>query len=300
MTDLEWSDFKVILALSRGGSVAGASRILGVDSSTVSRRLAAAEEAFGAVLVLRGGREFRFTAEGNMALHTAEAMETSIQSTQSAIKSAKQAIEGKVKITTVGTFFHFLNPICAILHKQHPNLHVEIHDNDLMVNLAAGEADIGLRFAQPKEPDLIARKACDLGWCVYASKDYAAQYGLPKTREELREHRLILFTETRHHLPGFAWMEQFKTHEERYARVNSTSVALRSVLAGVGISALPCYEEDEHTNLLRVFPEPFYHQSAYIVYHESLRDSARIRVVVEGLLAYLQSNLAKLTGMKCN
>ena len=166
MAELEWSDFKVILALSRGESVAGASRILGVDSSTVSRRLAAAEEAFGAVLVLRGGREFRFTAEGTMALHTAEAMEASIQSTQTAIKSAKQAIEGKVKITTVGSFYHFLLPICAVLHKQHPNLHIEIHDTDQMVNLAAGEADIGLHFAFPKEPDLIARKAFDLGWCV--------------------------------------------------------------------------------------------------------------------------------------
>ncbi len=296
LADLEWSDLRVILALSRGGSVAGASRILGVDSSTVSRRLAAAEDAFGAVLVLRGGREFRFTAEGTMALRTAEAMEVSIQSTATAIKSAKQAIEGKVKITTVGTFFHFLNPICAILHQQHPNLHVEISDTDQMVNLAAGEADIGLRFALPKEPDLIARKAFDLGWCVYASRDYATQYGLPKTPEELREHRLILFTESRHHLPGFAWMEQFKTDEEKYARVNSTSVALRSVLSGVGISAMPCYEEDEYTNLVRVFPEPFYYQPAYVVYHESLRDSARIRVVVDGLLVYLQSKLKKLTG----
>ncbi len=300
MAELEWSDFKVILALSRGESVAGASRILGVDSSTVSRRLAAAEEAFGAVLVLRGGREFRFTAEGNMALHTAEAIEASIQSTQTAIKSAKQAIEGKVKITTVGSFYHFLLPICAVLHKQHANLHIEIHDTDQMVNLAAGEADIGLHFAFPKEPDLIARKAFDLGWCVYASKDYAAKYGLPKTPEELREHRLILFTETRHRLPGFAWMEQFKTHEERFTRVNSTSVALRSVLSGVGISALPCFEEDEHTNLVRVFTQPFYHQPAVIVFHESFRDSARIRVVVEGLLAYLNSKLDKLTGNKCN
>jgi DNA-binding transcriptional LysR family regulator len=300
VAELEWSDFKVILALSRGGSVAGASRILGVDSSTVSRRLAAAEEALGAVLVLRGGREFRFTAEGNMALCTAEAIEASIQSTQTAIKSAKQTIEGKVKVTTVGSFFHFLSPICAILHKEHPNLHIEIHDTDKMINLAAGEADIGLRFAKPTEPDLIARKAFDLGWCVYASKNYAAQYGLPKTESELREHRVILFTETRHHLPGFVWMEQFKTQEEKSTRVNSTSVALRSVLSGVGISALPCYEEDEHTNLLRVFPEPFYHQPAYVVYHESLRDSARIRVVVDGLLAYLQSNIVKLTGKKDN
>lgn len=296
MADLDWGDLKIILALSRGGSVAAASRILGVDSSTVSRRLSAAEESLGAVLVLRGGREFRFTAEGQTALRVAEAMETSILSATASIKAAKQTIEGKVKITTVSTFFHFLNPLCAILHKEHPNLHVEIDDTDKMINLAAGEADIGLRFVMPTEPDLIARKAFDLGWCVYASQDYAAQYGLPKTESELRDHRLILFTESRHHLKGFAWMEQFKTDEERFARVNTTSVALRSVLSGIGIAAMPCYEEDQHTNIVRVFPEPFHFQPAYIVYHESMRDTARIRVVADAMMDYLHNQKKILQG----
>ena len=296
MADIDWSDFKVILALSRGGSVAAASRIMGVDSSTVSRRLGAAEESLGAVLVLRGGRDFRFTPEGQTALRVAETMKTSIFAATASIKAAKQSIEGKVKITTVGMFFHFLNPLCAILHKQHPNLHVEIDDTDKMVNLAAGEADIALRFVMPTEPDLIARKAFDLGWGVYASQDYAARYGLPETESELRDHRLILFTESRHHLKGFAWMEQFKTDEERFARVNTNSVALRSVLSGIGIAALPCYEEDQHTNIVRVFPEPFHFQPAYIVYHETTRDTARIRVVVDAMMEYLHNQRKILQG----
>ncbi len=296
MADLDWGDLKILLALSRGGSVAGASRLLGVDSSTVSRRLSAAEESLGAVLVLRGGREFRFTAEGQTALRVAETIETSILSATASIKAAKQTIEGKVRVTSVGSFFHVLNPLCGIVQQKHPNLHVEISDTDHIVNLAAGEADIGLRFTAPKGPDLISRKVFDLGWHVYASKDYAAQYGLPKTAEELRDHRLILYTETRHHLFAFAWMEQFKSSSDRYSRVNSTSVALRAVLSGTGIVALPAYEEAEHLSLTRVFPEPFHFQAAYIVYHESQRDSARIRVVVDELIAYLETKKSLLSG----
>ncbi len=296
MADLEWNNLKVILALSRGGSVAGAGRILGVDSSTVSRRLAAAEESLGAVLVLRGGRDFRFTPEGTTALRVAETMEAAVLSATSSIKAAKQTIEGKVRITTIGSFFHEISPICGILHGKYPDLHVEINDTDKIVNLAAGEADIGLRFAAPTEPDLIVCKAFDLGWCVFASKEYAAQYGLPKTPDELREHHLILHAESRHHLPGFAWMEQFKTTEDRYSRINITSVALRAVLSGVGIVALPAYEQSDHVNLVKVFPEPFHHQPTYIVYHESLRDSARIRVVVDELAAFLDSKKKLLEG----
>ena len=75
MTEPEWGDFKVLLALGRAGSVAGAARILGVDGSTVSRRLAAAEKAAGAVLIVRGGRAFAFTKEGQTLLDAAETMD---------------------------------------------------------------------------------------------------------------------------------------------------------------------------------------------------------------------------------
>jgi DNA-binding transcriptional LysR family regulator len=289
---------KIILALSRGGSVAAAGRLLGVDSSTVSRRLAAVEEALGAVLVLRGGREFRLTTEGAMALKTAEAMETAIFSTVTAIKSSKQAVEGKVKITSVGSFFHVLNPICEILEKRYPKLLVEIDDTDDILNLSSGEADIAVRFAPSKEPDLIARKAFELGWNAYASKQYATLYGLPKNYEELRDHRLILYIENRHHLPQFAWMEQFKSGHDRFVRVTNPSVALNSIFAGSGIGSLPAYMSGERLGLVRVFPKPFHSQPAYVVYHESLRDSARIRAVSDELMAYLACKHSLFSGQE--
>ena len=296
MADLEWSDFKVILALSRAGSVAGASRILGVDSSTVSRRLSAAEEALGAVLVLRGGREFSFTSEGTTALRAAEAMETAILSASASIKSAKQDISGKVRITTVGSFYHVLGPICGVLNKQYPDLHVEIYDADYIVNLANGDADIAIRMAAPTEPDLVSRKACDLGWFIYASKDYAAQYGLPKSPAELSQHRLVLYTEDRLHLPAFRWLEQFNAKTETSVRTSNPTVAIRSALAGAGIAALPAYDSAEQLSMIRVFTEPFYIQPAYLVYHESQRNSARIRVVIDGLMDYLASKRQLLLG----
>lgn len=297
MADLEWSDFKVILALSRGGSVAAAGRILGVDSSTVSRRLAAAEDAFGAVLVLRGGREFLFTPEGNMALRTAEAMETSILSTTAAIKSAKQAIEGKVIITTVGMYHYLLRPVCDRLHEKYPGLWFELDDSDHKVNLANGDADIGLRFAEPIEPDLIARKVFDLGWRVFASKEYAAQYGLPKTFEDLRQHRLVLYNEAFHHIKVFAWLEQYKSTEGRFERVKQPTVAIKSVMTGAGLCGIPAYEAAQYPNLVDVFPETYCLQPAYLVYHESQRDSARIRVVMDELVAFLAGKKQELAGL---
>ena len=111
MVEIDWGDFKVLLALSRGGSVAGAARLLGVDSSTISRRLAAMEQAVGACLVLRGGRDFAFTAEGKTALSAAEAMETMVVSAVTTIHSAKTAIEGVVRISSVPSLIRLLMPL---------------------------------------------------------------------------------------------------------------------------------------------------------------------------------------------
>ena len=297
MGDIDWSDFKVILALSRGGSIAGAGRILGIDSSTVSRRLSAAEEALGGCVVLRGGKEFRFTSEGTLALQAAEAMEASVNAAAYSIKSSKQVIEGEVKITCVEAYFHVLNPVCERLNAKYPKLRVELAASDTMLNLASGVADIAWRGAIPKEPDLIMRRAIDFGWCLYASKEYAENHGLPKTVEELRDHRLILYTENRLHMEGFRWLEQFKTGKDGPARVPSTSLALRMALSGAGIAALHTHVDSEHLNLIKVFPEPFSFQPSYLVYHESQRSSVRIRTVVDGVLDYLTSIKHVLMGV---
>ncbi|MDE2385936.1 MAG: LysR family transcriptional regulator [Alphaproteobacteria bacterium] len=297
MSDIEWGDFKVILALSRGGSIAGASRILGVDSSTVSRRLAAAEDALGGCLVLRGGKEFRFTPEGTAALQAAEAMEASVANAAAAIKSSKQVIEGEVKITCVEAYFHVMNPVCERLHAKYPKLRVELIASDSILNLASGQADIAWRGALPKEPDLIARRAVDFGWLLFASKDYAKIYGLPKSYDELRDHRLILYTENRLHMEGFRWLEQYKSGKDGPARVPSTNLAMRMALSGAGIAALHAYVDSEHLNLIKIFPEPFCFQPSYLVYHESQRDSARIRAVLDGVLEYLTSIKHVLMGV---
>ena len=115
MSEAEWSDFKFVLALGRGGSIAGAARLLGVDNSTVSRRLAAVETALGASLIIRGGGEFAFTAEGKLAIAAAEAMEVSAASAASSIRAAKTKLEGQVRISCIPTMLRILMPFQAMV-----------------------------------------------------------------------------------------------------------------------------------------------------------------------------------------
>jgi DNA-binding transcriptional LysR family regulator len=285
-----------MLALSRGGSIAGAARVLGVDSSTVSRRLAAMEQALGACLVLRGGREFTFTAEGKAAVVAAESMEAIVASAATSIRAARTEIDGVVRVSVVPSMLRTLLPLLPIVTERHPKLSIEVNAAARTVDLAKGEADIAIRMTQPTEIDLIARRAFEMGFGVFASKDYAARHGLPSTPDELRQHRLIQYIEPMLHLPWFAWIETYASKGAPAMRVDSTEMAIGLITAGSGIGALPHFSGDNSADLVRVFPQPIACAIGWIVYHETARNSARIRAVVELLAAFFETRKEELSG----
>ena len=155
MNEAEWSDFKVVLALGRGGSIAGAARLLAVDNSTVSRRLAAVEVALGACLIVRGGREFSFTPEGKAALAAAEAMEASVATAAANIRAARTEIEGVVRVSCGPSIVRALMPIPALVASRYPKLVVELDSAARIVDLAKGDADIAIRLVRPTEVDVV-------------------------------------------------------------------------------------------------------------------------------------------------
>src|SRR5262249_19445929 len=169
----EWSDLKILLALSRAGSVAGAARSLGVDQSTVSRRLAALEESVGARLVLRGGREFAFTAEGRTMASAAERAEAAVVEASRSVREGKLEISGKVRVSSLPGLMPPLVRAIAAARETYPALTIELSLDRRAVDLAKGEADMGLRMFRPTEGHLVARKLTDVGWAVYASREYA-------------------------------------------------------------------------------------------------------------------------------
>ncbi|NOU01544.1 MAG: LysR family transcriptional regulator [Gallionella sp.] len=288
--DPNWDDFKVLLALMRAGSLAGAARLLGIDHSTVSRRLAAMEEAMGATLILRGGREFSFTPEGLTLFSTAEKLETTIAGAALAIRSAKYEVAGVVRVSCPPGFLPELMRLLPVLRRKHPSLTVEFSGDYRAVDLAKGEADIALRMARPSESSLVMRHACEVGWGIYASSSYAAEHGLPTSVKELSLHRLVLYAETMHNVAALRWMEDYRNTATPVSRIDNLEIGFQLITSGVGIGVTPCFFAARQQELIRVFPEPIEFTTGWIVYHESMRKTARIRAVIGELVGYFESN----------
>lgn len=294
---VEWSDFKVLLALRRAGSVAGAARGLQVDNSTVSRRLAALEEAVGARLLLRGGREFTWTAEGRALLEAGEAMEAAATAALRTVRTAKVEVGGTVRVSVPPGFVPVLmRQFLPALREAHPSLRVELDGGFQRADLARGDADIAVRMARPDEPDLVARHAFDCGWFAYASASYLDARGRPENFEALSRHELVLYSEALHRVPPLRWMEAYRGEARDLLRVDNLEIASQTSAAGGGIAVLPCVIADPMPELRRVFAERVAVNSGWVVYHESARDTSRIGVVAEALQAFFRGHEAMFSG----
>lgn len=294
---LEWSDFKVLLALARAGSVAGAAREMQVDSSTISRRLAALEESVGAQLLIRGGREFSWTSEGRAMLDAAETTEAATAAALRAVRASKVDVQGSVRVSVAPAFVQILmREMIPALRLAHPALSVELVGAYKRADLAKGEADIAVRMMRPEEPDLVARRAFDCAWFVYAAASYLQLRGRPATFDELARHDLVLYAENLHSAPPTRWLEAYKGSAPAVSRNDSLETAREATQAGAGIAVLPAFAADSVPELQRVFPDRAAANTGWVVYHESVRDTARVRVVADALVEFFHAHEAVFLG----
>jgi DNA-binding transcriptional LysR family regulator len=286
----EWSDLKIILALSRAGSVAGAARALAVDQSTVSRRLTALEESVGARLIVRGGREFALTAEGRAMCTAAETVETAIGEASRTVRVAKLEVSGVVRVSCPPAFVPHLFAALAAVRDKYPALVGEISGAYRTVDLTKGEADLALRAFRPTEPDLVSRKVSEMAWGVFASRGYADARGLPKTPEELPQHALVVYAAPMHTVAGLRWMDDYRGDTTQLTRVDNLEIAAEVIGAGAGLGCLPCFIAAKRIDLVSAFAEPVWVNTLYCVFHESARDTARIRAASDAFASYFEAN----------
>ena len=296
--DSDWNDLKVLLALSRGGSVAGAARALRVDQSTVSRRLAALEESLGCSLLIRGGREFSWTAEGRTMIAAAEAAEAAVLAGTRQLRTSRLDSTGVVRVSTTPGIAAVLMPLLPQARCKPAGLEFDFSGTLERVDLAKGEADIAVRAGVPTEPDLIARKVMQTGWFLFASEAYLRDAGRPTTFDELPRHRLVLMASAMHHIAkGLRWLEDHRDNATAVTRVDNIQAAMQMAVLGRGIVVLPFILARAEPALVRVLPEPVAMSDAYLVYHESLRGVARIQAAIEVLSEVIAAHAHEWTGL---
>ena len=275
----DWNDLRYFLAVAREGSTHAAGAALGVNQSTVQRRLAALEEGIGRKLVERHPAGYRLTQFGRDMLASAEAVEASVAAFWRAVKSSDTELTGVVRVTCPETdMYRLLGSSIERFRAQHPGVRVEFVMTERRLDLSRGEADIALRGGPPLDNSLIGRKIGDVHWYVYASRAYVARYGKPARPEEIAQHAVIAFEgQIGDNLPA-RWFRSYVAEANIVARSKSMLSTLSAVKTGIGLALLPHHIGEPEEELVRVLELPAdLKQPMTLLVHPDLRNVPRVR-----------------------
>ncbi len=292
----DWNDLRYLLAIARTGSLAGAARDLGVEHTTVGRRLAALEATLGARLFLRGPGGLSATPAGLEILPIAEEIATRVETIERRVSGADARVDGTVRLTTSEAISGYFTKQFWALRYRHPELMIEILSGNRAYDLSRGEADLAVRVRETTEPDLITRKLGRAVWSLYAAPSYLERKGAPAAPEDLRGHDLISFDESLGAVPGALWLQEHGEGANIVMRGNSIVAVLNAAIFGMGLALLPCFMGDAEPALRRLTPRALGLRDVYLVVHPDLARVARVRAVMEFIVEVFERDAALWSG----
>ncbi len=275
---VEVGDLPLILALSRARTLAGAAEKLGVDLSTVFRRLNALESRLQVRLFDRSTRGYQLTAAGQRAASTAERVETELLALDRDISGRDQQLSGVVRVTASETFSYAVLPgLFATFHAAHPLIRIVLTIDNRVMDLSRREADVALRVRRPLDTDLFGRKLTGIAWAFYGPRDGAVSLRRDGRAFNFARHTVIGWDEPAR-MVAADWLGANVPPERIGLRANSLVHQLRAVAAGLGIALLPCYLGDGEPGVRRISGVLADLESElWIVTHQDLKNTARIR-----------------------
>ncbi|MEM9255841.1 MAG: LysR family transcriptional regulator [Pseudomonadota bacterium] len=282
----DWADIRLFLGIVDHGSLVGAADHLGLTQPTVGRRLAAMEERFGTPLFVRAGRRMQMTDAGHAILESARRMHREMHAIERSLDIQSSELCGEVTLSaTEGTGTEWLTPVLRDFRARYPEILVKVLIEARAVDILRREADLALRLGSPAQESLIARKLVTVGFGLYASQRYvdSAPAPLPETVADLADHYLVgvdmndptldtrLAFPSENPLPGrFAYLS------------NSPTGQVSAVREGMGIGLLSHRWAAMVGDLVPVLPGQTIEEiEMWLVTHEELRYSARIRVLFD-------------------
>jgi DNA-binding transcriptional LysR family regulator len=280
----DWNDFRLVLAVSRSGSLTAAAKALNVAHSTAFRRLADLESRLNVRLFERlPAGVYAPTQAGERMTAAAERIETEAAALGRDLLGADLRLSGRLRVTCSETLAYcILTPAIAEFRLAHPGITLDLVVDNRVLSLSRREADVALRVARPKEGDLHGRKLTDVGWTLYATPELLEATG-PIELAALDRLLFVGWEEAVSGVNSADWLARNVPEAAFVYRTNSVINQMVAARAGVGFALLPCYLGDAEPRLTRAWPTPLpdLFRELWIVTHSDLRRTARVRAFMD-------------------
>lgn len=289
---LNWNDLKYLLATVQAGSYNRAAEELGVNRTTMARRIAALERQLGAPLLESSHRGYRLTEQGQLALDSARQLEEEIHQLENRLSQSSEELRGSLRVASpLGLGPEFM-PELAAFSATHPAVRMElINTQDPVSSLNQRQADVGIAVCHDLPDYLTGRRVAVLQRAVYAAKHYLEDYpaSLP-----LGEHRWVGWGREMAHTEVAKWMQHHLPVEtEVSVRVNSWHALREAVHQGLGISHLWCFLAEQADNLRAISPvTEALDIGLWLCHHSEVQHNRRVNTFLQTLPPLLQQRVA--------
>ena len=291
---MNWDDLRIFNAVARAKSFSAAARALGINQSTVSRRMTHLEALLGTLLVERSSEGHVLTAAGEELSVFADNMENDIHELGRKIIGRDTRLSGRLRVTCIDMMVdRYLAPHLARFCDAHPDIELSVVAGFQPLDLMRGEADVAIRVSHDPPGPLVGRRLFDFGLAVYGREDVVSRLPANPTPEELP---WIGWEREEEHARMIA--NHFPDAEIRH-RVDKMLVANALVQEGLGVTTLPCYWADQNKALRRVFRKPVSGSALglWILAHPDARRAARLRAFTAFITEIFLADRDRFTGL---
>jgi DNA-binding transcriptional LysR family regulator len=290
---MEWNDLRFVLAVGRAGSLSGAARTLGVNHSTVFRRINLIEQQLGVRLFERFRDGYTATAAGEEIYQLAASMDEQINTLERRLSGRDIHPGGTLRITTTDTLVELLTPMFAGFRILYPDIELELVVSNQFFSLTRREADVAIRPTREPPEALVGRRLCDIATAIYAAGSYLET----STAVDLADHPWIGPDDSLPQLRFGDWRQKNFPNARVVYRANTLLAMSEAVKNGLGIALLPCFIGDSSDELCRLQPPVAeLASSLWLLTHPDLRRVARIKVFFDVMAEAIKQQKSLLEG----
>lgn len=287
---MDWDDLKIAHAVARHGSLSAAARALGSTQPTVSRRLNALERRLGVKLFERETGGLTPGPLLTTLLEPLDEMDELAGAVERRIAARDTGLKGTITLTSLAWFGDdVLAPLLARFCIRHPDVIIDLINDPRRFNLSRREADVAVRVGNFDQGDLVERKVADVSYGLYASETYVGRHGQPDFARKGADQHVVSLNPSPIKVVPIEWLKAMLPRAAIVLRTNGVQSHVAALEAGEAMAALPRVIGDRRPGLVRFatpIPEPS--QSVKIGVHADLRDTPRIRSVIDFLVQELK------------
>lgn len=256
MNSMNWDHLQYFLALAKDGRLIVAGRSLGVNHTTVSRRIQALEREMGVQLFNRNNVGFELTEAGIQLQDIAHKVEQQINGISKNIGSENTEISGAVRVGATEGFGTFIvGPILYELSKKFPRLSIDLLSLPRIVNLSRREADIAITLQRPTRGPYLVTKLRDYALKLYASNEYLASNPSIVSRSDLDKHSFISYVDDLLFSKELSYLDEICKPKKISFRSTSIQSQLQAARAGLGVAILPSFMVQDQDGLQEILPK---------------------------------------------